>query len=677
MPWTQIGFVLRAVPSAAASLLSLGSIEGSIAGSIAGPWPAPAAVPVQENAPLEPFGAVPNRVACDWLEARIRGRIDIRSLGAGDEPLDLGAFDAEEWIRLFQVAGATSVHVTATSSTGGRFWWCGPGAPLAGASRLPVEQLRAACAAAGLGFGIEWDGKNGDVDLAIAGLREMVQDRSDIQYVVVDGARLPSHAVRGPGKVADGLRGSLPVLQLFERTAQGLTWCTERVSPAAEAKLEASSYGRHFTVSVSGPDPRTFDRIEVGWQQGMTCEVTVPAKAGGAPADGVLSVLEEIGSMVRDRDRVDVLEAAGQRGGVEHSASSVRGQSGAFDANQVLSRERDTYWAPDDGHLASNGVAWIQFQLAEPIAFDQLVIEEPAYLGFRQVQYRLEAWIGEQWVIVHRGAISRGSVEARFQEMQTRRVRLSVESAAATPAISRLALFRSPPSVTIEPPGTVSLNPVRVALSARLGATVRYTIDGSEVGPSSPMYTEPLVLRETTHLRARAFDGEGAALRQAEAIIRIIGPDEWHSGVSFVRPPAPGLLVEAFEGEWRSLDQMAGRIPATRSVVLGVDAARDAPRGEHAALRYTGHLLVPRDGLYTFTTRSDDGSRLRIQGMMVVDNDGTHAMREKSGKVALRAGHHPIEITWFNARGAAGLEVRWSGPSVGRGVALSPDVLFQ
>lgn len=671
MVWFPIAFGLCAVPAATAQF---GPSSPS-----SGPGQDPAALSVQGTPSLEPFGVVPDRPTCDWLDARIRGRIDLRALGTGDEPMDLRAFDAEEWVRLFEAAGATSLHVTATNSMGARFWGGDSAAPIAAGGSLPVEALRAACVASGLGFGIDWDGKNGDVDRAISGLEAMLASAPEIQYVAVEGALLAAHEIRGPGPVAQALMGSFPGLRIFERTAQGLTWCTaaRTSTEGAAAQLAASSYGRHFAVLVAGPDPRTFDRIEAAWRRGMTCEVTVPAKAGGAPVDGVLPVLQEIGSMVGDRERVDALSASVLRGGAESSASSVRGQDGMFGALQVFKPGRDAYWAPEEGDSASNGGAWIQFQLPAPIVFDQLLIEEPAHLGLRQIQFRLEVWIDGQWAIAQRGVIARGTMEARFKEIETHRVRLWIESAAATPAISRLALFRSPPSVTIDPAESVSLNPVRVVLSARPGATVRYTVDGTEVGPTSEAYAEPLVVRVTTLVRARAFDGEGAALREAKATIRIIGPEEWHDAVPLDGPPMPGLRLEAFEGEWRSLDQMDNRNPATRSVVPGVDAARDALRGEHAALRYRGHLLVPRDGLYSFSTRSDDGSRLSIHGGIVVDNDGTHAMRERSGKVALRAGHHPIEITWFNARGPAGLEVRWSGPSVGRDVALSPDVLFQ
>ena len=79
-----------------------------------------------------------------------------------------------------------------------------------------------------------------------------------------------------------------------------------------------------------------------------------------------------------------------------------------------------------------------------------------------------------------------------------------------------------------------------------------------------------------------------------------------------------------------------------------------------------GFVSVPRAGVYTFYTASDDGSRLYIGDVEVVDNDGLHSMRERSGKVALKAGFHSILVTVFEAGGNDALEIRYQGPGIER-----------
>jgi hypothetical protein len=75
-------------------------------------------------------------------------------------------------------------------------------------------------------------------------------------------------------------------------------------------------------------------------------------------------------------------------------------------------------------------------------------------------------------------------------------------------------------------------------------------------------------------------------------------------------------------------------------------------------------LEVPEDGVYGFYLTSDDGSRLVVDGKQVVDNDGVHGARERSGYVALAAGLHPIELLFFQGRGGVGLELAYDGPGL-------------
>jgi hypothetical protein len=59
--------------------------------------------------------------------------------------------------------------------------------------------------------------------------------------------------------------------------------------------------------------------------------------------------------------------------------------------------------------------------------------------------------------------------------------------------------------------------------------------------------------------------------------------------------------------------------------------------------------------VYTFALTSDDGSRLFIDGEVVVDNDGLHGAEERRGDIALAAGWHAIRVEWFNKSGGAEL----------------------
>ncbi len=72
-----------------------------------------------------------------------------------------------------------------------------------------------------------------------------------------------------------------------------------------------------------------------------------------------------------------------------------------------------------------------------------------------------------------------------------------------------------------------------------------------------------------------------------------------------------------------------------------------------------GLVKAPINDVYTFTTTSDDGSKLYIDGRLVVDNDFQHATERKSGQIGLKAGYHNIRLEYFEAGGGEELKVYW------------------
>ena len=74
---------------------------------------------------------------------------------------------------------------------------------------------------------------------------------------------------------------------------------------------------------------------------------------------------------------------------------------------------------------------------------------------------------------------------------------------------------------------------------------------------------------------------------------------------------APGLEYRAYEGTWDALPDFSQLTPVRQGTLAGLDV-EVRTRTNHVGLVFAGFLDVPRDGLYTFFLRSDDGSRLRL-----------------------------------------------------------------
>lgn len=117
------------------------------------------------------------------------------------------------------------------------------------------------------------------------------------------------------------------------------------------------------------------------------------------------------------------------------------------------------------------------------------------------------------------------------------------------------------------------------------------------------------------------------------------------------------LEYEYYEGPYTSLPDF-GNATADRTGTA-TDFVLPRHRDDNFAVRYTGSITVPANGTYLFYTVSDDGSRLFIDGQLVVDNGGTHPERRVRETVTLAEGEHSIRVAMFEHEGAQTLDVGW------------------
>lgn len=130
-----------------------------------------------------------------------------------------------------------------------------------------------------------------------------------------------------------------------------------------------------------------------------------------------------------------------------------------------------------------------------------------------------------------------------------------------------------------------------------------------------------------------------------------------------------GLLVQAFElnvqGD-RTFAMLDRETPKASSIAREINV-EPATRDNNFALRFTGWIDVPADGRYTFHLRSDDGSRLYINGDKIVDNGGTHPPQDRSGSVELAEGLQSIRVDFYESGGGEELSLQWEGPDLPKG----------
>ena len=81
------------------------------------------------------------------------------------------------------------------------------------------------------------------------------------------------------------------------------------------------------------------------------------------------------------------------------------------------------------------------------------------------------------------------------------------------------------------------------------------------------------------------------------------------------------------------------------------------------SVRYTGKLKSPKAGTYTFTARVDDGIRVWVGGVLVINNWQLNDVGFSEGKVNMKADYvYDIKIEYFNALNEAELRLLWKIP---------------
>ena len=236
----------------------------------------------------------------------------------------------------------------------------------------------------------------------------------------------------------------------------------------------------------------------------------------------------------------------------------------------------------------------------------------------------------------------------------------------AQPNFQRNAL-PAPYSLTTDPPvcppaieGNLFLfeGETQVSLSCKTpGASIHYTLDGSEPTRESPLYREPFVISESGPIRARAFlKGMPPSPLVFQTAHKL-----------FLHPSARreelkrGCRYTYHEANFKLLSQIESD-PAESSGVLAAPSIAGARREDHFAFSFFGFIDIPQTGIWKFETRSDDGSALYIDGVKVVNNDGSHSEVSAYGQIPLEKGLHPFKLLYFEDYEGEAFSWFWCAP---------------
>jgi alpha-L-fucosidase len=244
--------------------------------------------------------------------------------------------------------------------------------------------------------------------------------------------------------------------------------------------------------------------------------------------------------------------------------------------------------------------------------------------------------------------------------------------------IANYGRFIPKPGINVNYPKG-ALKPV-ITLTTQEGAEIYYTLNGADPESLSNVvkYEKPFTIEKTSELKFVAVNGSlvdnaDDVLLSSKVVQQKIIVYEWRNAVK----PAttqPGIAYKYYQPTGKIDMNFTSGQPQSTGIATTIGLEKKQ-RADKFAFEFNGFIKIDKESIYEFFLASDDGSRLFIDDVEVIDNDGDHGTVEKAGKIALRKGFHRIRIQYFDSGGGNELSVSMQ-PEDGKKQLIPAAILY-
>jgi ferric-dicitrate binding protein FerR (iron transport regulator) len=142
-------------------------------------------------------------------------------------------------------------------------------------------------------------------------------------------------------------------------------------------------------------------------------------------------------------------------------------------------------------------------------------------------------------------------------------------------------------------------------------------------------------------------------------------------------PPSGGTgLKGEYFGTELLTDLKFARVDSVVDFAWGLTRPHPSMPQEHFSVRWTGQVEPARTETVTFSTVSDDGVRLWVDGVLLIDDWTVRGTTERSGQLALVAGRrYDLRLEYFQSVSTANVKLLWASPGQAAQI-IPPTRLF-
>ncbi|MCM3873211.1 MAG: PA14 domain-containing protein [Pyrinomonadaceae bacterium] len=176
------------------------------------------------------------------------------------------------------------------------------------------------------------------------------------------------------------------------------------------------------------------------------------------------------------------------------------------------------------------------------------------------------------------------------------------------------------------------------------------------VGPNVTSYSDTGLAASTTYYyRVRAYNAIGNSAFSNEA----------NATTPATTPPANGT---GLRGQYYDNSNLTNLVLTRTDATVNFNWGSGSPAASIGAntfsVRWTGQVQAQFSQTYTFYTTSDDGVRLWVNGVQIINNWTNHSATENSGTRALLANQkYDIVMEYYDNTGSAVATLSWSSAS--------------
>ncbi len=223
------------------------------------------------------------------------------------------------------------------------------------------------------------------------------------------------------------------------------------------------------------------------------------------------------------------------------------------------------------------------------------------------------------------------------------------------------------------PGGSIAFHPMAGIILKDKPATIyllnsfpdlRYEMDGTEPGKTSPKAESRLTLTGPAQLVLKSFSTSGKYDLTArgnfvlgETLPSLSKPKKVESG---------GLKYSFYEGTWDKMPDFKKLKPSQTGITDSLFSLKKLPAKADFACLFEGYAEITEDGYYLWAIGSNDGSRLWLGDKLLIDNDGIHRDESlKSYMIPLEKGFYPIRLEYFQKDENHNLQFIYMTPGAG------------